>query len=62
MLELTASLRQAISQRQAAQSLISLASKNYVSMRTDGLIKAAQGLATVDAVLRATQDTDEAEV
>jgi type IV pilus assembly protein PilB len=62
VLELTVPLRQAISQRVASQSLVSLAAENYVSMRTDGLMKAAKGLATVDAVLRATQDADEAQV
>ncbi|MCH8270805.1 MAG: type II/IV secretion system protein, partial [Planctomycetes bacterium] len=62
VLEVTPGIRQAISQKRAAQELSALASSAHVPMRTDGLMKAAQGLTTLDEVLRATQDTEEADL
>ena len=62
VLEVTPGLRQAISQHRAAQELSTLASSAHVPMRTDGLMKAAEGLTTLDEVLRATQDTEEADI
>ncbi|MCH9057275.1 MAG: type II/IV secretion system protein [Planctomycetes bacterium] len=62
VLEVTSGIRQAISQKRAAQELSALASSAHVPMRTDGLMKAAQGLTTLDEVLRATQDTEEADI
>ena len=62
VLEVTPGIRQAISQKRAAQELSALASSAHVPMRTDGLMKAAQGLTTLDEVLRATQDTEEADI
>src|SRR5262249_34895727 len=56
----TAPLRQAISERAGAQDLNKLAAPLYTTMRRDGVAKAAQGLTTVQEVLRATQDADEA--
>jgi type IV pilus assembly protein PilB len=53
-------LRQAISERTGAQDLNRIAAPLYTTMRRDGVVKAAQGLTTVEEVLRATQDADEA--
>jgi len=54
-------LRQAIMRRAGAHEVIPALGPEFVTMRRDGLLKAAQGLTTVDEVLRATQDaSDEA--
>lgn len=53
-------LRQAISERTGASELARIAAPLYVNMRRDGVIKAATGWTTVEEVLRATQDADEA--
>ena len=58
LLEITPRMRGAIGQRLGAQELLPLASKDHVTMRGDGLIKAAQGLTTIEQVLRATQDSE----
>jgi type II secretory ATPase GspE/PulE/Tfp pilus assembly ATPase PilB-like protein len=57
----TAPLRRAISERASAQDLTRAASATMVTMRRDGVQKAAAGQTTVEEVLRATQDADEAE-
>ncbi len=54
-------LRQAMSKRAGTMDLIKLVGPEYQTMRRDGVMKAASGLTTVDEVLRATQDADEAE-
>ncbi len=51
-------IRRAISDRVSAQDL-SRAANGFVTMRRDGIIKASQGLTTVEEVLRATQDAEE---
>ncbi len=51
-------IRRAISERVSAQDL-SRAANGFVTMRRDGIVKASQGLTTVEEVLRATQDADE---
>jgi type II secretory ATPase GspE/PulE/Tfp pilus assembly ATPase PilB-like protein len=56
----TPQLRQAISKRAGAYDIATMLGANFVTMRRDGMIKAAMGLTTVDEVLRATQDADEA--
>src|SRR6185295_6751138 len=48
-------LRQAISERTGASELARIAAPFYVSMRRDGVMKAATGWTTVEEVLRATQ-------
>lgn len=60
MIIVSPALRNAISQRMTAQELLRIMGAEHVTMRRDGLIKAAEGLTTVDEVLRATQDTEEA--
>ncbi len=59
VLLVTPSMRQAITEgRTAAYEILATADPSHVTMRRDGLIKAASGLTTVDEVLRATQDTE----
>ncbi len=57
---MTAAMRQAISQSVSAQDLTRIAAPTFVTMRRDGVQKAAEGLTTIVEVLRATQDADEA--
>jgi type IV pilus assembly protein PilB len=56
---MTAPLRRAISERANSQDLVRTLGPGYVNMRRDGILKAAEGLSTVEEVLRATQDADE---
>jgi type IV pilus assembly protein PilB len=58
LLVINSALRQAVSQRQSAQELLALAGPEHVTMRGDGMRKAAEGLTTIDEVLRTTQDAD----
>jgi type II secretory ATPase GspE/PulE/Tfp pilus assembly ATPase PilB-like protein len=59
VLLVTPAMRTAITEgRTAAYEILATADPSHVTMRTDGLIKAAAGLTTVDEVLRATQDTE----
>lgn len=59
LLKISAPLRKAISDCRAAAELIEIIGTNYTTMRQDGMRKAADGLTTIEEVLRATQDTDE---
>jgi type II secretory ATPase GspE/PulE/Tfp pilus assembly ATPase PilB-like protein len=52
-------VRQGIAERMSQQGLTKLLNGGFVSMRRDGVQKAALGLTTVEEVLRATQDADE---
>lgn len=55
----TPAMRQAITERRTASyEILATADPAHVTMRHDGLIKAAAGQTTVDEVLRATQDTE----
>jgi len=54
-------LRSAIAANRPVVELKSILGDDYVTMRRDGIEKAAAGLTTVDEVLRATQDVDELE-
>jgi len=59
VLSVTPAMRVAITAgRTAAHEILATASADHVSMRGDGLMKAAAGFTTVDEVLRATQDTE----
>ena len=53
-------MRQAISERVSASELHRITAPLYTTMRRDGVMKAAAGFTTVEEVLRATQDADEA--
>jgi len=59
VLEMSSELRRGISEGRNAQDLTRLAPPSHVTMRRDGLMKASNGLTTVEAVLRSTQDTEE---
>lgn len=59
MLRVTPGLRAAVSERKSAADLLRAANGHFVSMRRDGLLKAAKGITTVEEVLRATQDASE---
>ncbi len=62
LLQITPRLRQAISDNRPTTELAGMVDEAYVTMRQDGLKKAAEGLTTIEEVLRATQDTDESVV
>lgn len=55
----TPALRAGISQRQGMHELAKSVQPGFMTMRRDGIIKAAAGFSTVEEVLRATQDADE---
>jgi type IV pilus assembly protein PilB len=59
LLRTSADMRAAIGKRMNAAELVATLGPDHVTMRRDGLIKAAQGLTTVEEVLRATQDVGE---
>jgi type II secretory ATPase GspE/PulE/Tfp pilus assembly ATPase PilB-like protein len=60
MLLITPAMREAITAgRTARHELLRTAHPSHVTMRRDGLEKAAEGLTTVDEVLRATQDAED---
>ena len=42
--------------------LLPLVDETFTNMRSDGLVKAADGLTTIEEVLRATQDTEDSVV
>jgi len=55
----TPQLRAGIAKRLSPHELLAAAGPGLVTMRRDGMMKAASGETTMDEVLRATQDTDE---
>ncbi len=59
MMLTTPAMRQAIARRGTMMDMMQTAEKGFVTMRRDGLIKAAEGQTTVDEVFRATQDAEE---
>jgi len=52
-------MREGIAARASTRTLMKAAGPDFVSMRRDGLIKAAEGSTTIEQVLGATQDADE---
>jgi len=52
-------LRQAISQGRPVHELRENVDSDFMTMRADGIVKAAQGMTTIEEVLRATQDVEE---
>jgi type II secretory ATPase GspE/PulE/Tfp pilus assembly ATPase PilB-like protein len=52
-------LRRAISENRPVAQLTALAGADYRTMRQDGLERAAEGITTIEEVLRATQDAEE---
>jgi type II secretory ATPase GspE/PulE/Tfp pilus assembly ATPase PilB-like protein len=61
LMRVTQDMRAGIGRRLPAHELDKTATADHVTMRRDGLLKAAEGLTTVEEVLRATQDTSENE-
>jgi type II secretory ATPase GspE/PulE/Tfp pilus assembly ATPase PilB-like protein len=61
VIRITGPLRSAIAANRPVTELKSILGDDYVTMRRDGIEKAAAGMTTVDEVLRATQDVDELE-
>lgn len=60
LLDVNPAIRAAITDRRTSSpELLSAAGPTHVTMRHDGLLKAASGETTVEEVLRATQDTEE---
>ena len=60
MLVVNARLREGMHRRAGIAELGRMAGAEHVTMRRDGMMKAAQGQTTIEQVLRATQDTQEA--
>jgi type II secretory ATPase GspE/PulE/Tfp pilus assembly ATPase PilB-like protein len=58
VLRITPAMRAVINDRASERELRSAAREDHVSMRCDGLRKAAAGITSIEEVLRATQDTD----
>ncbi|MCA9309957.1 MAG: Flp pilus assembly complex ATPase component TadA, partial [Phycisphaerales bacterium] len=54
----TGAMRTAISSRRSVPEILQTTERGYITMRRDGLDKAAAGLTTVDLVLHATQDVE----
>ncbi len=61
LVTITPPLRRAIAEGRSIEELAAL-TRDSMTMREDGLQKAAQGLTTVEEVMRATQDTDDSGV
>jgi len=61
VIRITGPLRSAIAANRPVHELKSILGEEYVTMRRDGIEKAAAGMTTVDEVLRATQDVDDVE-
>ena len=62
LLRISGALRKAISDNQSIAALRSIQDDSFIPMRADGMAKAAEGLTTIEEVLRATQDTDDLDV
>ena len=56
---ITSAMRRAISENRPAGELAGLVDDDFMNMREDGIRKAAEGLTTIEEVLRATQDTED---
>ncbi|MDA1008845.1 MAG: GspE/PulE family protein [Planctomycetota bacterium] len=59
LVRMSAALRAAVSESKTPAELRRVVGDDFVSMRQDGMLKAAHGITTVTEVLRATQDLDE---
>ncbi len=60
LVRITAPLRAAISQGKSTMELRALLESDFITMRDDGMLKAAAGITTPEEVLRATQDVEDA--
>jgi type II secretory ATPase GspE/PulE/Tfp pilus assembly ATPase PilB-like protein len=62
LIRINPALRRAISENRTTVELLPLVDESFTNMRNDGLQKAADGLTTIEEVLRATQDTEDSGV
>ncbi len=60
VIRISSALRTAIAENRPVIELRRILGPDFVTMRADGIQKAALGLTTVEEVLRATQDVDDA--
>ena len=56
---INSALRRAISGNKTSAELAALAGAGYRTMREDGIERAAEGVTTIEEVLRATQDAED---
>ena len=59
IVKVSSPLRAAIAQNRPVHELKSLLDSDFINMREDGMRKAAQGITTIEEVLRATQDVED---
>jgi type II secretory ATPase GspE/PulE/Tfp pilus assembly ATPase PilB-like protein len=59
LLVVNSALRRGISENRPVAELLALAGSEYRTMRQDGLERAAEGVTTIEEVLRATQDAED---
>jgi type II secretory ATPase GspE/PulE/Tfp pilus assembly ATPase PilB-like protein len=62
LVRINPALRRAISENRPMTELTKLVDEGFTAMREDGLHRCVDGLTTIEEVLRATQDTEEAAV
>ncbi|MFO0827045.1 MAG: GspE/PulE family protein [Phycisphaerales bacterium] len=60
LVRITSQLRAGISAAKSVMELRALVEHDFLTMRDDGMIKAAEGVTTPEEVLRATQDVEDA--
>jgi type II secretory ATPase GspE/PulE/Tfp pilus assembly ATPase PilB-like protein len=56
---INSALRKGVSENRSVGELLALAGDGYRTMRQDGLERAAEGVTTIEEVLRATQDAED---
>ncbi|MFM1822336.1 MAG: Type traffic warden ATPase [Planctomycetota bacterium] len=59
IVKVSSPLRAAIAQNRPVHELKALLDADFINMREDGMRKAAQGITTIEEVLRATQDVED---
>ena len=62
LLVINSALRRAVSENRPVAELTALAAESYRTMRQDGIDRAAEGMTTIEEVLRATQDAEDVAV
>jgi type II secretory ATPase GspE/PulE/Tfp pilus assembly ATPase PilB-like protein len=62
LLRINGALRKGISENRSGADLRGMVDSSFLTMRAEGMLKAAAGLTTVEEVLRATQDTEDFDV
>ena len=60
LVRINPAMRRAISDNAPLTEMSKLVDKDFTTMREDGIQRCLEGLTTIEEVLRATQDTDEA--